>query len=132
VSPGIFAIFILGFFWKRTTALAALVAAVVVFPLSLLLKFLPKFADLSGLSSMGFSALNSESGLYEIPFLDRMGFVFLIVAALMIIISLVIPKTKEESKGLEIDATMFKPTGAFAVGVVIVCGILSALYIVFW
>ncbi len=132
VSPGIFAIFILGFFWKRTTALSALVAAVIVFPLSLLFKFLPKFVDLSGLSSMGFSVLSADSGLYEIPFLDRMGFVFGIVVALMVIISLAIPKTKEESKGLEIDATMFKPTGAFAVGVVIVCGILSALYIVFW
>ncbi len=132
VSPGIFAIFILGFFWKRTTALAALVAAVVVFPLSIFFKFLPKFADLSGLSSMGFSVLNADSGLYEIPFLDRMGFVFLIVVALMVIISLAIPKTKEESKGLEIDSTMFKPTGSFAVGVVIVCGILSALYIIFW
>jgi solute:Na+ symporter, SSS family len=132
VSPGIFAIFILGFFWKRTTALAALVAAVVVFPLSILLKFLPKFADLSGLSSMGFSVLSADSGLYEIPFLDRMGFVFIIVVALMVIISLTIPKTKEESKGLEIDSTMFKPTGSFAVGVVIVCGILSALYIIFW
>jgi solute:Na+ symporter, SSS family len=132
VSPGIFAIFILGFFWKRTTALSALVAAVVVFPLSILFKFLPKVADLSGLSSMGFSVLNNESGLYEIPFLDRMGFVFLIVVALMVIISLVIPKTKDESKGLEIDSTMFKPTGGFAVGVVIICGILSALYIIFW
>ena len=132
VSPGIFAIFILGFFWKRTTALAALVAAVIVFPLSILLKFLPKFVDLSGLSSMGFSVLSTDSGLYEIPFLDRMGFVFLIVVALMVIISLAIPKTKEESKGLEIDSSMFKPTGGFAVGVIIVCGILSALYIIFW
>ena len=132
VSPGIFAIFALGFFWKRTTALSALVAAVIVFPLSIFLKFLPKLVDLSGLNSMGFSVLNTESGLYEIPFLDRMGFVFLIVAGLMIIISLVIPKTKDESKGLEIDATMFKPSGSFAVGGVIVCGILSALYIIFW
>ena len=81
---------------------------------------------------MGFSVLSADSGLYEIPFLDRMGFVFLIVVALMVIISLAIPKTKDESKGLEIDASMFKPTGTFAVGVVIVCGILSALYIVFW
>src|SRR5688500_16439928 len=28
ISPGVFAIFILGFFWKRTTSLAAVVAAV--------------------------------------------------------------------------------------------------------
>ncbi len=132
VSPGIFAIFILGFFWKRTTALSALVAAIIVFPLSIFLKFLPEFADLSSLSSMGFSVLNPESGLYEIPFLDRMGFVFLIVVAVMVIISLAIPKTKDESRGLEIDASMFKPEGGFAVGVVIVFGILSALYIIFW
>ncbi|HRI79749.1 MAG TPA: sodium transporter, partial [Cyclobacteriaceae bacterium] len=130
VSPGIFAIFILGFFWKRTTAIAALVAALLTFPLSLLFKFIPKWVDLSSLSGMGFSKLNADSGLYEIPFLDRMGFVFLIVSTIMIIMSLFGPK--ENEKGLEIDSSMFKPQGGFAIGAVIVFGILSALYIVFW
>lgn len=130
VSPGIFAIFILGFFWKRTTATAALVAALITFPLSLLLKFLPKLTDLSFLSGSGFSFLNGENGLYEIPFLDRMGFVFIVCVSVMVILSFLGPK--ENKKGLEIDATMFKPQGAFAVGAVIVFGILSALYIIFW
>jgi SSS family solute:Na+ symporter len=130
VSPGIFAIFILGFFWKRTTAAAALVAAVITFPLSLFLKFLPKWADLSSLAPMGFASLSAESGVYEIPFLDRMGFVFLICAFLMIVISLLGPR--ENEKGLEIDAAMFKPQGGFAVGAVIVFGILAALYTMFW
>jgi SSS family solute:Na+ symporter len=132
LSPGIFAIFILGFFWKRTTASAALAAAIITFPLSLFLKFLPRIADLSSLSAMGFSALNKESGLYEIPFLDRMGFVFLICVAVMVVISLSDPKGKNNPKGLEVDAGMFKTNQAFAVGAVIVCGILSALYIIFW
>jgi SSS family solute:Na+ symporter len=132
VSPGIFAIFILGFFWKRTTATAALVAAVITFPLSLLLKFLPKWVDLSGLSDLGFAVLNPESAVFEIPFIDRMGFVFLIVAALMIIISLADKTSKDNPKGLEIDPSMFKPKGAFAIGAVLVCGILAALYIIFW
>jgi SSS family solute:Na+ symporter len=132
VSPGIFAIFSLGFFWKRTTATAALVTAIITFPLSLLFKTLPRLMDLSFLSSTGFSSLSSESGLYEIPFLDRMGFVFLICAFLMIVISLADPASKNNPKGLEIDAAMFKPQGAFAVGAVIVFGILSALYIAFW
>lgn len=131
VSPGIFAIFILGFFWKRTTATAALVAAVITFPLSLLLKFLPKATDLSYLNSWGFSVLSTE-GIYEIPFLDRMGFVFVICVALMVIISLLDPKSKNNPKGLDIDPAMFKPKGAFAIGATIVCGILAALYIVFW
>lgn len=132
VSPGIFAIFILGFFWKRTTANAALVAALATFPLSLLLKVLPNFADLSWLSNMGFAVLNPESALFEIPFLDRMGFVFLIVVVLMIVVSLLDPKSKDNPKALEIDADMFKPQGSFAVGAVIVCGIIAGLYLYFW
>lgn len=132
VSPGIFAIFILGFFWKRTTAKAALVAAVITFPLSLMFKFLPKWVDLALLQKYGFAALNPESALFEIPFIDRMGFVFLIVVAVMVVISLVDPTGKDNPKGLEIDSTMFKPQGGFAVGAAIVCGILAALYIIFW
>ncbi len=132
VSPGIFAIFILGFFWKRTTSAAAMTAAIITFPLSILFKFLPTYVDLSFLSGSGFSSLNKESGLYEIPFLDRMGFVFIICVAIMVLITVLDTKSKDNKKGLEIDASMFKPQGAFAVGAVIVCGILSALYIVFW
>jgi len=130
VSPGIFAIFILGFFWKKTTAKAALVAAVIVFPLSMFLKVLPNYTDLSALSGFGLAAINNDSGLYEIPFIDRMGLVFLVVVAVMVVVSLA--DTKAEPKGLEIDASMFKPKGAFAVGAVIVCGILAALYTIFW
>ena len=132
VSPGIFAIFILGFFWKRTTANAALTGAVITFPLSLFFKFLPKWTDLSFLSDLGFSVLNPESALFEIPFIDRMGFVFLIVSAVMIIVSLADKRSKDNPKGLEIDPSMFKPKGGFAIGAAIVCGVLAALYIVFW
>lgn len=132
VSPGIFAIFILGFFWKRTTAKAALVAAIITFPLSLLFKFLPDFIDLSILAEFGFAARNPESAIFEIPFIDRMGFVFLIVVAVMVIISLMDPRSKNNPQGLEIDSGMFKPHPAFAVGAVIVCVILATLYTVFW
>ncbi|SKC85771.1 sodium/sugar symporter [Ohtaekwangia koreensis] len=132
VSPGIFAIFILGFFWKRTNSAAAMAAALITFPLSILLKFLPKMTDLSFLSGMGFSALNAETGLYEIPFLDRMGFVFLICVFVMVVLTLMDPNSKKNPKGLEVDASMFKPKGAFAVGAMIVVGILAMLYIVFW
>ena len=132
VSPGIFAIFILGFFWKRTTARAALVAAIITFPLSLLFKFLPEVADLSLLAEYGFAARNPESAIFEIPFIDRMGFVFLIVVAVMVIISLMDPRSKSNPQGLEIDSGMFKPHPAFAVGAAIVCVILVVLYTVFW
>lgn len=132
VSPGIFAIFVMGFFWKRTTANAALAGALLTFPLSVFFKFLPQWTDLAWLADYGFAALNRDSGLYEIPFIDRMGFVFLIVVAVMVAISLADPKSKNNPKGLEVDASMFRTNGQFAIGAVIVCGILSALYIIFW
>jgi solute:Na+ symporter, SSS family len=132
VSPGILAIFLLGFFWKRTTTTAALVGALLTFPLSLFLKFLPEWTDLKFLGDYGFSFLNPESALFEIPFLDRMGLVFVIIVAIMVIISLADKNSKNNPKGLEIDPSMFKPKGAFAVGALLICGILAALYIVFW
>lgn len=132
VSPGIFAIFVLGFFWKRTTAKAALIAAIITFPLSVFFKFLPEWTNLEFLSSFGFAVLNPESALFEIPFIDRMGFVFIIVCLVMVVVSLSDKESINNPKGLEIDASMFKPQGTFAVGAVIVCGILAALYIIFW
>lgn len=110
ISPGVFAIFILGFFWKRTTSLAAVVAAVLTIPLSTFFKF--------------FSP--------EIPFIDRMGLVFLILVAVMVVLSLADKKSKNNPKGLEIDPSMFKTSTSFAIGSIIICGILAALYIVFW
>ncbi|MNU03512.1 hypothetical protein D3C72_2475670 [compost metagenome] len=50
----------------------------------------------------------------------------------MIIISLIENKGEEDPKGLEIDATMFKTTTAFAVGALIIVGLLVALYSVYW
>jgi len=132
VSPGIFAIFIMGFFWKRTTSKAALVAALITFPLSLLFKFLPDFVDLSALADYGFAARNPESAIFEIPFIDRMGFVFLIVVAVMVIISVLDPKSRNNPQGLEIDASMFKPHPSFTIGAIVVCAILTVLYTVFW
>ncbi|MCA6448864.1 MAG: sodium/solute symporter [Chitinophagaceae bacterium] len=130
VSPGIFAMFILGFFWKKTTSNAALFATVGGFVFSVIFKFLPKFADLSFLEPMGFAA--KVEGLYEIPFIDRMGFVFVICIIGMWIISMVENKRGVKTNGLEIDKSMFKLNPAFTVGTLIVGGILTALYTIFW
>ncbi|WP_316802603.1 sodium/sugar symporter [Pedobacter nototheniae] len=131
VSPGIFAMFILGFFWKKTTSNAALFATIGGFGLSLLLKFLPGWTDLSFLSGMGFSVKNSI-GIYEIPFIDRMGFVFVFCIIGMYIISMIENKQGKENKGLEIDAKMFKTTTGFAVGALLVIGLITALYTIYW
>ena len=131
VSPGIFAMFILGFFWKKTTSNAALFATIGGFMLSLLFKFLPHFMNLQFLSQMGFSKDNG-SGVYEIPFLDRMGFVFAICVLGMYIISMIENSKGLRPTGLEIDKKMFRLNSSFAVGALILTGIIAALYTFFW
>jgi SSS family solute:Na+ symporter len=109
ISPGVFCVFLLGFFWKRATATAAMVAIVGGFLLSVIFKF----------------------GFEEMPFLDRMGWVFLICVALMVVISLLDPRSKEQSDKLHVDKNMFRTHPAFTIGVIIITGILAALYLIF-
>ncbi|NHM01835.1 sodium/sugar symporter [Flavobacterium difficile] len=131
VSPGVFAMFILGFFWKKTTSNAALFAIIGGFLLSILFKFMPGFVDLSFLNGVGFSVPNAE-GIYEIPFVDRMGFVFLICVIVMYFISMYETKNGVVTNGLEIEKSMFKMSPGFTVGAILITGILVALYTVFW
>jgi SSS family solute:Na+ symporter len=132
VSPGIFAMFILGFFWKKTTSGAALFATIGGFLFSIVLKFLPGMMDLSFLAPVGFAVKPEGSSIYEIPFLDRMGIVFVFCIVGMMIISLVQGKGQASPKGLEIDSSMFRPNRSFAIGSVIVLAIITMLYTIFW
>ena len=131
VSPGIFAMFILGFFWKRTTSNAALFATIGGFAFSLFFKFIPGTINLAFLESYGFSKAN-EQGVFEIPFLDRMGFVFMICVIGMVLISLFENWKGVKPNALEIDKKLFKLNPAFAVGAIIVMGIIAALYTIYW
>ena len=136
VSPGIFAMFILGFFWKKTTSNAALFATIGGFILSCIFKVLPKFVNLAFLSSTGFSTpvlqKDGQTTLYEIPFLDRMGFVFVICIICMYFISVADNRRRVQPNALEVDTKMFKTTNGFAVGALIICGIIAALYTIFY
>ncbi|WP_310392043.1 sodium/sugar symporter [Hymenobacter sp.] len=131
VSPGIFAMFILGFFWKKTTSNAALFATIGGFLLSVAFKFLPNYVDLSFLAPLGFAVPNA-AGVYEIPFIDRMGFVFAICVAVMVVISLYETNRGVVTHGLEIDRSMFKTSRGFAIGTMVVMVIVTTLYTVYW
>lgn len=131
VSPGIFAMFLLGFFWKKTTSNAALFATIGGFILSVGFKWLPNYVDLSFLEPMGFAVANA-AGVFEIPFIDRMGFVFAICVIVMYIISMYETRNGVNPKGLEIDRGMFKTSPGFTVGALIVLGLIVALYSVYW
>jgi SSS family solute:Na+ symporter len=131
VSPGIFAMFILGFFWKKTTSNAALFATVGGFIVSVILKFLPGMIDLSPLYNYGWAVANS-SGVFEIPFMDRMLIVFAICVIGMYFISIYDNKKGIVANGLEIDAKMFRVSTSFAIGALIIFAMLVALYTAFW
>lgn len=136
VSPGIFAMFILGFFWKKATSNAALFATIGGFIFSCFFKLCPRFIDLSFLSPYGFSKLalqdDKVTKLYEIPFLDRMGFVFVLCVIGMYIISKIENARGIVPNGLVVDTSMFKTSRAFTAGALIVTGIVVALYSIFW
>jgi solute:Na+ symporter, SSS family len=131
VSPGIFAMFLLGFFWKNTTSDAALFATIGGFIFSVILKFLPGMIDLEPLNSIGFAIANTK-GVFEIPFLDRMAIVFILCVTGMYIISTIENRKGVTPHGLEIDAKMFKTSTGFAVGALIIIGLLVALYAAYW
>ena len=136
VSPGIFAMFILGFFWKKSTSNAALFSTIGGFVFSVVFKLLPLYTNLEGLKSIGFSTLVTQNDgvtkLWEIPFLDRMGIVFVICIVGMYIISMIENAKGTRTHGLEVDSKMFKTTTGFAIGALIVLGIITALYTALW
>lgn len=131
VSPGILAMFLLGFFWKGATSGAAIFATVGGFVLSVILKFLPQFADFSFLAPYGFSKL-TQDGVYEIPFLDRMEIVFILCVAGMYLISKIETRNGAEPKSMIVDKSLFKMSPSFIAGSLIVLGVLTALYSIYW
>jgi SSS family solute:Na+ symporter len=108
-TPGITVIFLLGLFWKRANEAGAFAAAVASVLLSALFKY--TWASL--------------------PFMDRMGVVFLISLALAVVISLVTPQRAGADTIDTRDVSYATRTGfnAGAVGVVL---ILVALYWTYW
>ena len=129
VSPGIFALFILGFFWKRTTSNAALFALLGGVTFSVLSKYIPTW---TGVNDCIFYTAFLDGDVYMIPFMDRMGWVFIFCVVSMVVISLADPESKNNPKGLEIDAKMFKLEPSFILGTVVVVMGIIALYTYFW
>ncbi|WP_313642987.1 sodium/sugar symporter [Stenotrophomonas sp.] len=108
-TPGIVVIFMLGLFWKRANEAGALSAAIGSFVLSIALK-------------LAWPAL---------PFIDRVGLVFLLALALAVGVSLLTPAAPQKDiiNTRDVD---YRTGGVFNLGAVAVIAILVALYAVFW
>ena len=128
ISPGVFAMFILGFFWKRTTGAAAMTGLIIGFVLAI---FFNSYAiPLFGTDNIMYTAYLNKNGAYEIPFLINMGWSFVLTIIIMVIVSMAGPKVNP--KAFEIDASMFKVSKSTLVLIVIILMLLSALYVKFW
>jgi SSS family solute:Na+ symporter len=117
ISPGVLAIFLLGILWKRTTSAAALTAAILTIPLSTALKFLPVWTN---------------GAFPDYPFLDRMTIVFGILIAIMVGMSLLDEASKRAPRIIKIDPAWFRVSTGFLAASLLIVGILTALYTVFW
>ena len=131
ISPGVFAMFILGMFWKRTTGTAAIAGLLTGFVLAI---FFNSFAvSLLGHENVFFTAFPTmEDGkqVWRIPFLINMGWSFVFTLLVMIGISLRGPKVNE--KAFELDTAMFKVSPTHIIMIVITILILIAIYAKFW
>jgi len=117
VTPGITVIFLLGLFWPRATEAGALVGAVASVVLSFVFWFPAKWG--------GIEALNA------VPFINRMGIVFLASLALAVIVSLARPAARGSNR-IRMEGVRFNTTTGFNVAAVVIILILIGLYATWW
>lgn len=128
ISPGVFAVFLLGMFWKRTTGAAAIVGVIAGFAFSF---FFNELAPLvMGHENILYTAYVNSNGAYEIPFHICMGLSFLFTMIIMVAMSLAGPKINP--KAFELDKSMFKLKPQTLLLVVIILLLITALYVKFW
>jgi SSS family solute:Na+ symporter len=135
ISPGVFAMFILGMFWKRTTGAAAIAGVITGFALSV---FFNEFAPQTlGHETFLYTAYQTQelvngviTTVWEIPFLICMGLAFLFTMIVMVLISLGGPKVNP--KAFVLDREMFRVKPSTLVMIILTLMILMALYAKFW
>ena len=107
-TPGIVVIFMLGIFYSKTTATAALTAAIA-----------------SAVLSFAFSVFAPE-----LPFIDRVGLVFLLCAGLAVGISHLQPQP--QAGAVDLSGISFATSNSFNLSALLVTLILCAFYITWW
>lgn len=131
ISPGIFALFILGMFWKRTTATAAIAGLLTGLALAVIFNnYAPAWFGHETLLYTAYPMVENGKTVFSIPFLVNMGWSFFFTVSVMFVISLAGPKIN--SKAFVIDSSMFKLKSSTIVLITIMVLLLVALYAKFW
>jgi SSS family solute:Na+ symporter len=130
ISPAIFPVFLLGFFWKKATSKAAITGIIVGVILSIVFdKFIVGWA---GNETAIYTAYANGHGGFEIPYLIQMGLVFAFTMLTMIIVSLLDTKGQTHENDLVEDTTRYQLSNAHLAMIMIVLSLVAALYIRFW
>jgi SSS family solute:Na+ symporter len=130
ISPAIFPVFLLGFFWKKATSRAAITGIFLGVVLSILFdKFLPGWM---GNDTLLYTAYPTASGSFEIPYLIQMGWVFCFTTLAIIVVSLLDVKGQKHENDITEDQGQFKLSNAHLAMAMLVLGVVIALYIKFW
>ncbi|WP_157138887.1 sodium:solute symporter family transporter [Asticcacaulis biprosthecium] len=124
-TPAIVVIFALGMFWKRASTAGAFAAVAGGFLASCF------FYLVSYVHKTPVPGLEALTALPDMPFMNRVGWVFWLSLAMCVIVSLVVPNKREVST-LTLEGVSFKTTPVFNVLAVGVLIILIALYAMFW
>jgi len=128
ISPGVFAMFFLGMFWKRTTGAAAIAGVLAGFLFSV---FFNEFAPaLTGHETILYTAYPNGAGGYEIPFHICMGLSFAFTMVIMVAMSMAGPKINP--KAFELDKSMFNVKPSTLALIILTLLIITALYAKFW
>jgi len=135
ISPGVFAMFILGMFWKRTTGAAAVAGLITGLTLCIFFnEFAPQVFGHETFFYKAYMTHESVGGtmqeVWRIPFLICMGLAFFFTILVMVAISLAGPKINKNA--FMLDKAMFKLRPNAVALIVLILLILSALYIKFW
>jgi len=130
ISPAIFPVFLLGFFWKKATSKAAITGIFLGVALSIIFdKFLPGWM---GNDTLLYTAYPTASGSFEIPYLIQMGWVFCFTTLAIIIVSLLDVKGQKHENEITEDKGQYKLSNAHLAMAMLVLGVVIALYIKFW
>jgi SSS family solute:Na+ symporter len=108
-TPGITVIFLLGLFWRRANEAGALVAAIGSVVLSIAIKLL----------------------MPAVPFMNRVGWVFLLAMLLAIVVSLMTAAPKDVDT-IRTDDVSFRTSMTFNIGSAVIVLVLIGLYASLW
>ncbi len=108
-TPGVVTLFVLGMFWSRTTSAGAFAAAIASAVLSLAYKI----------------------WWPEVPFMNRVGYVFLLCVAIAVAVSL-LQGGRVQEKAVNVGRVDFSTHPSFNLAAAIIAAILIALYWYWW